>query len=288
MREAMFYCAEGENLRCNLCPRACLIQEGKTGYCRARKAIQGKLYAINYGETVSLALDPIEKKPLYQFHPHTMILSLGPNSCNLACSFCQNWEISQKECPTRYLSIEELGRLVMEQELPQVAFTYSEPTMWYEYIHDFALAYPDIDIVLVTNGFLNPKPWDMLLPWISAMNIDLKSMRNEFYQKQCNASLAPVLRNIRAAHAAGVHVELTNLLIPGLNDSEQELRELADFIADIDAFIPLHISAYRPCYKLNQPATTAKQIEMACDIASPRLRNVYAGNVYLPKYGRKA
>lgn len=288
MREAMFYHAEGEHLRCELCPRQCLIFEGKSGFCRGRKAMGGKLYAINYGETVSLALDPIEKKPLYHFHPHSEILSLGPNSCNLSCSFCQNWEISQQDCPTRYIGIEELERLVLAQTYPQVAFTYSEPTMWYEYIHDFAIAYPEIDIVLVTNGFLNPGPWDQLLPYIKAMNIDLKSMQEEFYVQQCGAHLAPVLRNIKAAYDAGVLMELTNLLIPGLNDHEKELLELAEFIASIDDSIPLHISAYRPCYRLNKPATTTGQIETACNLAAKRLKYVYAGNVYLPKYGRKA
>lgn len=287
MRESMFYHAEGDHLRCELCPRQCIMAEGKSGFCRGRKALAGKLYAINYGETVSLALDPIAKKPLYHFHPHSEILSLGPNSCNLSCSFCQNWEISQQECPTRFLGIAELGSIVLAQPQHQVAFTYSEPTMWYEYIHDFALAFPEIEIVLVTNAYLNSEPWDKLLPHIKAMNIDLKSMRDEFYAQQCGARLDPVLKNIKAAYNAGVHLELTNLLIPGLNDSQKEILELAEFIDSIDDTIPLHISAYHPCHRLTKPATTTGQIETACDLAARKLKHVYAGNVYLPKYGRK-
>ena len=183
MREAMYYVREGNKIRCQLCPRECVLSEGKKGFCRSREVINGSLIATAYGRTTSLALDPIEKKPLYHFHPGTMIVSLGPNSCNLTCKFCQNWEISQQEYPTRYVAIEDLIEIVKQQQDQQVAFTYTEPLMWYEYILDFSAKAPEIDIVLVTNGYINKEPWRNILKVVKAVNIDIKSYRDEFYRQ---------------------------------------------------------------------------------------------------------
>lgn len=288
MVEAGYYSVNGGKVHCELCPRYCVLTEGQMGYCRSRKAIGEKLYDIAYGKAVSIAIDPIEKKPLYHFHPGSTIISLGPNSCNLSCSFCQNWEISQHDCPTRYISLAELAALVYQQSRPQVAFTYSEPLMWYGFISDFARAYPDIFVVLVTNGFINEKPWVELLPGIAALNIDLKSMRQDFYKEMCGGDVEVVKRSIALAYASGTHMELTYLLIPGLNDSKQELHELGQFVSSLNKKIPLHISAYRPQYKLGIRATTVNEIEQACEIASQYLDFVYAGNVMSAKYGRKA
>jgi len=287
MREAMYYLHEGNKIRCQLCPRGCLLSEGKKGVCRSREVINGSLIATAYGKTTSLALDPIEKKPLYHFHPGTMIVSLGPNSCNLACKFCQNWEISQQEYPTRYLAIEDLIQIIREQRNQQVAFTYTEPLMWYEYILDFADQAPDIDIVLVTNAYINKEPWQNILKVVKAVNIDIKSYRDKFYQEMCGGKLDIVLANIITAKEMGVHLELTNLLIPGYNNSEEELNDLAEFIASVDKNIPLHISAYRPCYKMTVRPTTKEEVEHACEIASKYLNYVYAGNVYSSRFSRR-
>ena len=287
MREAMFYTHEGNKIRCQLCPRECLLSEGKKGFCRSREVINGSLVATAYGKTTSLALDPIEKKPLYHFHPGSMIVSLGPNSCNLTCKYCQNWEISQQEFPTRYLAIEDLIQIIREQRNQQVAFTYTEPLMWYEYILDFAAQAPDIDIVLVTNAYINQEPWRNILKVVKAVNIDIKSYRDDFYRELCGGKLEVIKDNIIIAKEIGVHFELTNLLIPGYNDTEEELRDLAMFVASVDKNIPLHISAYRPSYKMTVRATTGEEVENACEIASRYLNYVYAGNVYSARFSKR-
>lgn len=285
MREALYYSKEGISIRCELCPKMCLLSEGESGYCRGKKVVNGKLIAANYGKCASISIDPIEKKPLYHFNPGSYILSLGPNSCNLGCLFCQNWSISQTECTTKLISLDELNSMVEKQKLAQVAFTYTEPLMWYEYIWDFAkLTEGKIDIVLVTNGYLNEQPLKDLVPHIAAMNIDLKSINGDFYSEVCGGDVEVVKRNILIAYQAGVHMEITNLLIPGNNDSFSEIEDLAKFIAAIDRNIPLHLSAYHPDYKFSAHATKLSEIEHACDIASQYLSRVYAGNVQISKY----
>ncbi|HNQ43945.1 MAG TPA: AmmeMemoRadiSam system radical SAM enzyme, partial [Candidatus Cloacimonadota bacterium] len=270
-----------DRVRCTLCPHYCLLGVGERGLCRSRMNIDGVLRAVNYGRSVALALDNIEKKPLYHFFPGSRIVSLGPNSCNLSCRFCQNFSISQEEASTANISPAELASIVHSRSsgCPQVAFTYTEPLTWYEYILDFARQYPEIRIVLVTNGYINSEPLARLLPHVAAMNIDLKSFREDFYHSQCGGSLDPVLASIKSAYAAGVHLELTNLLIPGLNNKADEIRQMAQFIAHVDERIPLHISAYHPDYLAEEPATTHDDVIYACRIASEYLKHVYAGNV---------
>ncbi len=288
MKEAMYYHSERGLIVCDICPHQCSLTNGKIGMCRGRKAIGDKLYTTNYGKYASMAIDPIEKKPLYRYNPGTSILSIGPNSCNLACSFCQNWTISQQDYPTKSISVNELIELTRKQSPAQIAFTYSEPLMWYEFIIDFAKSAPEIDIVLVTNAYLNPQPFREILPYISAMNIDLKSFNNIFYETQCGAGLNPVLSNISLAYEAGLHIEITNLLIPSLNDSEEEIRSLCQFICSIDPMIPLHISAYHPDYRLSIPRTSGSDITRACRIAAEYLTYVYAGNVMIPEFSISA
>jgi len=286
MRKAMYYTNEGEKIKCLLCPRECILSEGQKGFCRSREVINGSFVATAYGKTTSLALDPIEKKPLYHFHPGSMIVSLGPNSCNLTCKFCQNWEISQQDCPTRYLAIEDLIEIIKNQQDQKVAFTYTEPLMWYEYILDFAAKAPEIDIVLVTNAYINKEPWSNMMQYVKAVNIDIKSFRDDFYRNICGGTLEVVLSNIIIAKEMGVHLELTNLLIPGYNNSDEELTNLSQFIASVDKNIPLHLSAYYPCYKMTVRPTTREEVEHACEIASKYLTYVYAGNVYSSRYSR--
>jgi len=288
MREALFYdkLYLGENLdsrkvRCQLCPHQCIISPEQTGICRSRQNIDGKLYAINYGKTVSFNIDPIEKKPLYHFYPQSRILSLGANSCNFHCDFCQNHQISQTTVPTQDVTPKIIADLCRKHQLDSVAFTYTEPFMWYEFIYDAAkfLKQRDIKIVLVTNGYINPAPLAQLLPLIDAMNIDLKAYDDEFYKTYCGGSLLPVLETIKLA-ANQTHVEITNLLIPGLNDSPAVIDQLVDFVAEVNDEIPLHFSRYFPAYKMQLSPTPIEVVINAAEAARGKLKHVYLGNMF--------
>ncbi|MEW5994014.1 MAG: AmmeMemoRadiSam system radical SAM enzyme [Candidatus Zixiibacteriota bacterium] len=270
---------------CHLCPAECTLTKGKRGICRSRYNQDGRLVTDNYGELVTLAMDPIEKKPLYHFHPGSDILSTGPNSCNLGCVHCQNWTISQKEAKTFYCPPQKLVEAAVAQRSIGVAFTYTEPLMWYEYILDTAplLRQAGLKTVMVTNGYINPEPLEELLPLVDAMNIDLKSMRPDFYKKICKGKREPVLHTIRRVHEAGVHLEVTNLIIPGLNDSDDDLLALIEFVADLSNRLPLHFSAYRPDYKMSHPPTPVETLLHARELAERRLHFVYLGNVWLPE-----
>lgn len=281
-REAMYYRNEEDTtLVCELCPKYCVLTDGALGGCRARKNLGGILMATNYALATGLSLDRIEKKPLYHYYPGSRILSLGPNSCNLQCSFCQNYQISQMHAATQEISPEFLRDVIAQHcaEALQVAFTYTEPLTWYEYILDFARENPEVRIVLVTNGYINPRPLAELLPHVSAMNIDLKAMSESFYASECRGHLEPVLENIRACVAAGVHLELTFLLIPGLNDAPSELMAMRDFIAELNPELPLHVSAYHPDYQMIAPATKTEHIASAIKVFKESLVNVYGGNL---------
>jgi len=281
MKQAQFWHKEeGQNIKCDLCPRHCLIKEGKHGLCRVRLNKEGILYTDGYGEVVSLAVDPIEKKPLYHFYPGSKILSLGVNGCNLMCKFCQNWQISQNEVGTRYISPRELIDIAKNYNSPSIAYTYTEPTIWYEYLIDcFEIAREEgIKNVIVTNGYLNKEPLVRLVPLVDAMNIDLKAMNTDFYRDICGGSLEPVLEFIRYS-AESTHVELTNLIIPTLNDSEKSIDELASWVASLNPDIPVHFSAYFPQYKMNLPPTPLQTLQRAFEIASKYLKYVYLGNV---------
>nr|MDK2850637.1 pyruvate formate lyase activating enzyme [Candidatus Cloacimonadota bacterium] len=282
IREAMYYrTLDKSHLKCELCPHFCVIPIGERGRCRSRGNLDNHLWAINYGKALGISLDPIEKKPLYHFFPGSKILSLGPNSCNLNCKWCQNYQISQFEANTIDMPLDELYGLVQQYSpsTKHIAFTYTEPLTWYEYIMDFAVQYPDVKVVLVTNGFINEEPLTELLPHISAMNIDLKGMSEDLYHNYCGGKLSTVKNAIIQSYKANVHIEITLLLIPGLNDSKEKLVNLVDFIASIDINIPLHISAYHPDFMMDIPATTIDDIQRAYDIAKAKLRYVYGGNL---------
>lgn len=280
VREAEFYLKlPNHSVRCELCPHFCHLSDGQSGRCRSRTNNGGILIAVNYGRSIGGYQDPIEKKPLYHYHPGSLIYSLGPNSCNLSCDFCQNYQISQLDSPTVPLSPDQLKTLLNSNDLHQVAFTYTEPLTWYEFILDFARLAPETDIVLVSNGYINPGPLQKLLPYLKAMNIDLKSIRETFYKQRCGGDPAPVLQTISMAHAAGVHLELTNLLIPGANDDPADILDLVEFCAELDPELPLHFSAYHPAYRSSEPETPGSSVIAACRLAKSRLRNVYAGNL---------
>jgi pyruvate formate lyase activating enzyme len=277
---------ESGAIRCLLCPAHCVLKEAKTGICMAKKNIGGRLIAVAYGLTTSFSLDPMEKKPLYHFYPGTDILSVSGNACNLSCSFCQNYMISQQSAPTSYISPAQLASAAVEKEnCVGVAYTYTEPLMWYEYILDAAeqVKKAGLKNVLVTNGYLEPEPYDAILPLIDALNVDIKSMDEEFYKKVCKGKLAPILRNVEKT-VGKAHIEITNLVIPGLNDTDRNFEELTAFMAGLDPFMPLHFSRYHPMYKMDRPPTPPETLYRAAEIAKRKLKYVFVGNLNAPGY----
>lgn len=282
MIEARYYeKLKNGRVKCRLCPVECIIAPGKVGRCLGRKNIDGKLYAVNYGEVVSIANDPVEKKPLYHFHPGKSILSIAPNGCNLLCPFCQNWEISQKRSPTQYISPQDMVRYAKEYNSIGIAYTYTEPLIWFEYLLDVcSLAKREgLVNVLITNGLINREPLKELLPLIDAMNIDLKSIREDFYKKIVRGDLSTVKNTIIEAKKV-CHIEITNLIIPTLNDSMEEIDELIEFVASVGRDTPLHFSRYFPNYKFDKPPTPVQTLKEAYKRAKDKLYYVYIGNVW--------
>ena len=281
MKEALFYeKLDKDKVHCRLCPQHCIILPGKRGLCRVRENRDGTLYSLVYGRVSSQTMDPIEKKPLYHFYPGRGILSLGTIGCNLRCQWCQNWHISQEEAPTHLLSPESAVELARKNRSIGIAFTYNEPLISYEYVRETARLAHQAGLVnvLVTNGFIDPEPLDALIPCIDAANIDVKAFHEDFYRKHCNGQLAPVMRAVERTFRLW-HVELTNLLIPGLNDSDEEIRDLVGWIAGLDPNIPLHFSRYFPRYRCEIPPTPYETMERARTIALETLPFVYLGNV---------
>jgi pyruvate formate lyase activating enzyme len=247
--------------------------------------VGGKVVALGYGAVTSASIDPIEKKPLYHFHPGCGILSIGTFGCNLTCKFCQNWEISQREADHDNISPEDIARTALANRGRSVgvAYTYSEPLVWYEFVLDCAKLIRQAGLVnvLVTNGQINPEPLAELLPYVDAMNIDLKAFRDEFYRKVCGGRLEPVLDTIKAAFGR-CHIELTTLIIPGMNDSPEEIDELAAWICSLSPDIPLHLSRYFPNYVMDIPPTPVSTLVKCREVASRHLRFVYVGNAEIP------
>jgi pyruvate formate lyase activating enzyme len=268
-------------VQCRVCPHECVIADGRTGICLCRKNFGGTLRPLNYGQVTSAAMDPIEKKPLYHFHPGVAILSLGTWGCNFKCDFCQNWQISQQEASTEYLAPERAVQMARQRKSIGIAYTYNEPTIWFEYVLDtgrLARA-AGLKNVLVTNGYINPQPLDVLLEVVDAMNIDIKSFTEEFYRKYPRGRLSPVLETARRA-AKRCHVETTTLLIPGENDGPEEIRRLGEWIYEnLGPDSPTHVSAYFPHYKCELPATPTETLLRAHEILRRRLHFVYVGNV---------
>jgi pyruvate formate lyase activating enzyme len=284
-REALYWEPDEDRVLCRLCPWHCRLAEGKVGRCGVRTHEAGSLVTSNYAEVTSLALDPIEKKPLYHFHPGASILSLGTFGCNLSCSFCQNWQISQQRPATQELLPEQAVALAQEavaQGNIGLAYTYNEPFIWYEYLHDTAPLIREAGLlnVLVTNGVVEPEPLDALLPYIDAMNVDIKSMRETFYLKHCKGQGLPARRTVELAWGR-THVEITNLLIPGENDSWEDIRALVDWAASVSPSLPLHFSAYHPDYQFAAPATPRETLREAWEMAREKLEHVYVGNVMI-------
>ena len=287
MKEARFYTVIEDRVQCELCPHHCRIKEGGRGLCRSRECRDGKLFALSYGRPCSLAIDPVEKKPLNQFMPGTYCLSLSCTGCNLSCRWCQNSTISQvapEETESTVLAPVEVVDLCLERGLPSIAFTYTEPLTWWEYMYDIAvLAHgKGLKNILVSAGYVEREPLGELLPYMDAANIDIKAMDDSFYRKYCGATLSPVLENILAMKESGVHVEITNLLVTGLNDGEDHLSKLCGWMVENGLRdVPLHFSRYFPRYKWNESGPTPKKtLLLARDIAlSSGITTVYLGNI---------
>lgn len=282
-RVAAHWHADGDAVRCELCPHRCRISEGKAGICRVRENRGGNLYALTYGMVAAAAMDPIEKKPLYHFHPGAAILSIGSVGCNFRCGFCQNYHLVLGQASLGPAGIPALVQTAREAGSVGIAYTYNEPLIWFEFVMDCAMAFRKAGMVnvLVTNGFIYPEPLSELLPLVDAMNIDLKSMDPEFYRKNCGGTLDPVLDTIRTA-ARSVHVEVTSLLVTGENDSDGAIRQVVDFVAATDPEIPLHFSRYFPHHRFTAPPTPPDRLESAFRIAREKLPYVYVGNYHLP------
>jgi len=289
MKEAMFWKPLEEiAVQCLLCPWECRISDGKKGNCRVRKNIGGTLYSLNYGKIVSTAIDPIEKKPLFHFFPGSEILSIATVGCNFHCKFCQNWDISQPDVISgEEMTPQDVVDIAIDRGIKLIAYTYTEPTIFFEFAYETAkLAYKHgIKNVFVTNGYINPEPLKKIAPYLDAANIDLKSMSNTFYQKLCGVKgVGPVLETIKLAHKLKIHIEITNLLIPGRNTSEAQIAELCEWVADLDKKIPLHFSRYFPAYKMTVEPTPIETLEMAYKIGKAKgLEYVYLGNVQVGK-----
>jgi pyruvate formate lyase activating enzyme len=283
MREALYYeKLDNKKVRCHLCPYECTISASGHGACGVRVNNSGTLYTSVYGKTTGLSLDPIEKKPLYRYHPGEDILSLGTRGCNLHCEFCQNWHISQEvDGPTEDITSREVIERAKGLGSFGIAYTYNEPFIWYEFVLDTAkLAKAEgLENVLVTNGFVNKEPLEQMLPYIDAMNIDLKAFDEDFYAKVCKGRLKPVLDAIKIS-AKKCHIELTNLIIPTLNDSDAMIRKMVDWTyVNLGPDTPLHLSRYFPCYKMTLPPTPMETLKRAEGIAREKLKYVYVGNV---------
>ncbi|NLU10188.1 MAG: AmmeMemoRadiSam system radical SAM enzyme [Tepidanaerobacter acetatoxydans] len=283
MKEAMYYKKNNDGtIECGLCPHHCRISQGRSGICRVRKNIDGKLYSMNYGRVSSLAMDPIEKKPLYHFYPGSMIFSVGGAGCNFRCKFCQNWQIAQlTDIPTSKVSAEELINAAKQrQDNIGIAYTYNEPTIWYEFVLECAkLAKREgLKNVLITNGFIEKEPLQEILPFIDAMNIDVKAFHEDFYKDMVSGQLLPVKETVEEAQRK-CHVEITTLIIPGINDSMEEIKALAQWLSSLRKDIPLHLTRYFPNYRLDILPTPVEKIKMARDTAMKYLDYVYTGNM---------
>lgn len=319
MKEAVLYKKlPDKSVRCNLCSHRCLIRPGKRGICSVRENRDGTLYSLVYGLAMATNVDPIEKKPLFHFLPGTKSFSICTAGCNFRCEFCQNWQESQatKTLPTipgikrlkfrestipgQKLSPQEIVKQAIETGCRSIAYTYTEPTIFFEYAADTAkLAKKEgLANVFVSNGYQTPETIEKMKGLIDAVNIDLKSFSDEFYKKVCGARLQPVLDSIKLMHKAGIWVEITTLIIPNQNDSSGELTQIARFLASIDVNIPWHISRFHPDYQmLDSQPTPLQTLEMAYQIGKKAgLNYVYLGNIvtktgentYCPKCGNLA
>lgn len=292
-KATLFKKLSGEKVECTACSWYCKISNNKTGICSVRQNINGNLYLTVYGKAASANIDPIEKKPLFHFLPGSEIFSFGTVGCNFSCDFCQNWDISQinkgrdaMHCVSTIgndLPPEKIIETCLKYKIPAVAFTYNEPTVFMEYAMDTMRIAKEkgIKTVFVSNGFQSKEAVKMLAGNLDAINIDLKSFSNDFYQKVCHAKLKPVLENIERFYGVKIWIEITTLLIPGENDSDKELKQIAKFLAGISKDIPWHVTKFHPDFKmLDKEGTSSKSLKRAYEIGKETgLSYVYIGNI---------
>ena len=290
MREAVLYDrARDGSVVCNLCAHRCLIRPGRVGICRVRLNEGGALYTLVYDRVVSVEVDPIEKKPLFHFLPGTRSFSIATMGCNFHCHYCQNWQISQAPRARpglilgRPLAPSQLVRQALDYGCATIAYTYTEPTVFFELAYDTArlAAEHGLRNIFVTNGYMTPEAIKMIRPHLHAANVDLKGFDDQRYRRVCGARLDPVLEAIRLMKESGIWVEVTTLVVPGHNSGDRELRQIARFIASVDVGIPWHLSAFYPAYKmLDVEPTDPGMLERAWHIGRQEgLRYVYCGNV---------
>ena len=304
IRSARYYTTLSDGkVRCLLCPRACLVADGKRGYCRVRENRQGVYNTLIYGRLCAINNDPIEKKPLFHFLPGTKVLSVATAGCNLKCKFCQNWNISQvapEDVPFEYYTPEKLVSLAKRINSPSIAFTYTEPTIATEYIVDTAkIAKANgIHTVMISNGYINPEPLRDLCGVLSAYKVDFKAFSEAFYRDVTDSTLQPVLDTLIQIKQSSLWLEIVNLVIPTQNDSPAEFRRMCEWIMqNLGPDVPVHFTRFHPLYLMeNLPPTPVKTLETAYNIAREcGLRFVYVGNVpghatestYCPNCGRK-
>jgi len=290
LKEAMLYRAmDGQRVVCDLCNHRCQIVQEKYGICGVRQNRKGKLFTHVYGDVIAAHVDPIEKKPLYHYLPGSTAFSVATIGCNFRCPFCQNWQISQKskqkgdDSSSESFSPEDVVRAAKNQGCQSISFTYTEPTVYFEFAYDTAkLAKKEgLGNSFVTNGYMTPEALETIHPYLDACNVDLKSFSDNFYQEMCKAHLEPVCVSIRLMKTLGIWVEVTTLIIPGQNDSDEELTEIARFLVDVDPDIPWHISRFHPDYNYTETsATPVETLRKAYSIGKKEgLRYIYIGNV---------
>jgi pyruvate formate lyase activating enzyme len=290
-REAMLWRGREEGrVECFLCAHRCVIAPAKSGVCKVRDNVQGKLVTHVYGEVIAAHIDPIEKKPLYHFLPGTTSFSIATIGCNFRCPFCQNWQISQAGREDRgfgggqALSPEEIVGAAKKRGCRSISYTYTEPTIFFEYAYDTARLAREAGLanVFVTNGYMTAEALRTIRPFLDAANVDLKAFQDETYKQVCGARLEPVLDSIRLMRELGIWVEVTTLVVPGMNDGAEELSAIARFIASVGFEVPWHISRFHPDYRYTQtPATPVETLRKAAALANEaRLNFVYIGNVW--------
>lgn len=288
IKEAMLYEKLDRQVRCNLCAHRCAIKPDRRGVCGVRENRDGVLYTLVYGTLIAENVDPIEKKPLFHVLPASQSYSIATVGCNFKCDFCQNHDISQMPYSTRMIAGEdflpaEIVERAKKSGSKTIAYTYTEPTIYFELAYDTAKIAVENGLknVFVTNGFMTAETIETIAPYLAAANVDLKSFSDEFYKKHCGARLNPVLESLQKMKEKGIWVEITTLLIPGLNDSDRELKEIARFIAGLGIETPWHISRFHPQYKLiNVPVTPVASLHRAVQTGKEAgLKYVYSGNV---------
>lgn len=295
MKKAMLYKKlKGKQVECQLCAHRCKIADGKKGICAVRENRGGVLYSLSYGKAIAAHIDPIEKKPLFHFLPGTPSFSVATAGCNFRCDFCQNWDISQLskewqgEFPGKDLPPGKIVEEAVKNNCQSIAYTYTEPTIFFEYAYDTAkLAQKKgLKNVFVTNGFQTPETIEKMVGVIDAANVDLKSFSDGYYRKICGGRLEPVLESIKLMGEKKIWVEVTTLIVPGLNDSEEELTQIAEFLVEISKDIPWHVSRFHPQYKMtDRDATPVETLHKAVEIGKKAgLNYIYVGNVWNDKY----